>query len=71
MLVIPARAVQEMEGQTVIFVRDRDRFLRRPIVVGPVIENLVEVISGADEDDPIAVSGAFLIKSELLKQPEE
>ncbi|MGE3705609.1 MAG: efflux RND transporter periplasmic adaptor subunit [Vicinamibacterales bacterium] len=71
MLVIPARAVQEMEGQTVVFVRDRDRFLRRPIVVGPAIENMVEVISGADEDDPIAVSGAFLIKSELLKQPEE
>jgi cobalt-zinc-cadmium efflux system membrane fusion protein len=71
MLVIPTRAVQEMEGQTVVFVKDRDRFLRRPIIVGPAVDGFVEIVSGADEDDPIVVSGAFLIKSELLKQPEE
>jgi membrane fusion protein, heavy metal efflux system len=70
MLAIPARAVQEMDGQTVIFVKDQNRYLRRPIVVGPAVDGLVEVISGADEDDPIAVSGAFLIKSELLQQAE-
>lgn len=69
-LVIPTRAVQEMEGQTVVFTRDQKRYLRRPIIVGPAVDGFVEIISGADEDDEIAVSGAFLIKSEMLKQPE-
>lgn len=67
-LVIPARAIQEMEGQTVVFARTTgDRFQRRPIVTGATVNGLTEVVSGADEDDDIAVSGAFLIKSELMK----
>ena len=69
-LVIPARAIQTMEGQTIVFVRDSTgRFLRRPIVVGPTVSGLAEIVSGADEDDEIATAGAFLIKSELL-QPQ-
>jgi cobalt-zinc-cadmium efflux system membrane fusion protein len=68
MLVIPARAIQEMEGQTVVFVRDSDnRFQRRPIVAGQTVNGLTEIVSGADDDDPIATAGAFLIKSEMLK----
>ena len=69
-LVIPARAIQAMEGQTIVFVRDSmGRFQRRPIVVGPTVNGLAEIVSGADEDDEIATAGAFLIKSELL-QPQ-
>jgi len=68
MLVIPERAVQEMEGQTVLFARDTEgRFQRRPVVVGETISGLTEIISGADDDDVIATAGAFLIKSEMMK----
>lgn len=68
MLVIPERAVQEMEGQTVVFARDaQGRYHRRPIVVGTTIAGRTEIISGADDDDMIATAGAFLIKSELVK----
>lgn len=72
-LVLPARAIQEMEGQTVVFARAMgNRFDKRPVVTGATVDGLTEIISGADEDDDIATSGAFLIKSELLApQPGE
>lgn len=68
MLVIPERAVQEMEGQTVVFARDaQGRYQRRPVVIGGTVAGRTEIISGADDDDVIATAGAFLIKSELAK----
>lgn len=72
MLVIPERAVQEMEGQTVVFARDsQGRFQRRPVVVGATASGLTEIVSGADDDDVIATAGAFLIKSEMMKPQSE
>lgn len=72
MLAIPERAVQEMEGQTVVFARDpQGRFQRRPIVVGTTVGGMTEIIAGADDDDVIATAGAFLIKSELMKPRAE
>lgn len=72
MLVIPERAVQEMEGQTVVFARDaQGRFQRRPVVVGTTLNGLTEIVSGADDDDVIATAGAFLIKSEMMKPQSE
>lgn len=66
MLVIPERAIQEMEGQTVVFARDTEgRFQRRPIVAGSTVGGLTEIVSGADDDDVIATAGAFLLKSEM------
>jgi cobalt-zinc-cadmium efflux system membrane fusion protein len=72
MLVIPERAVQEMEGQTVVFARDaQGRFQRRPVIVGATLRGLTEIVSGADDDDVIATAGAFLIKSEMMKPQSE
>lgn len=72
MLVLPERAIQEMEGQTVIFARDaHGRFQRRPVITGATVDGLTEIISGADDDDVIATAGAFLIKSELMKPQSE
>lgn len=72
MLVIPERAVQEMEGQTVVFARDpQGRFERRPIIAGPTVAGMTEIVSGADDDDVIATAGAFLIKSEMVRSQSE
>ena len=61
-----------MEGQTVVFARDaQGRFQRRPVIVGGTVGGLVEIISGADDDDVIATAGAFLIKSEMMKPQSE
>jgi cobalt-zinc-cadmium efflux system membrane fusion protein len=67
-LVVPARAVQSMEGEQVVFVRTPvDRFERRRVVTGADIADDVEILSGVNEGDVIATAGAFLLKSELLK----
>jgi len=71
-LVLPARAIQEMEGETVVFARSvGTQFQRRPVVTGATVDGLTEIISGADDDDDIATSGAFLIKSELMQSQAE
>ena len=72
MLVIPERAVQALEGQTIVFAQTSDgNFQRRPIVTGATVDGLTEIANGADEDDVLAIAGAFLIKSEMLKPKSE
>ncbi|MGE3886471.1 MAG: efflux RND transporter periplasmic adaptor subunit [Vicinamibacterales bacterium] len=67
-LVVPSRAVQAMEGETVVFVRTgADQFARRSVRVGAEVDGLVEVVSGLAEGDVVATAGAFLLKSDLLK----
>jgi cobalt-zinc-cadmium efflux system membrane fusion protein len=67
-LAVPAGAIQEVEGQTLVFVKTaQGSFERRDVAVGPEIAGWVEVRSGVQEGEVIAVSGSFLLKSELLK----
>ncbi len=67
-LAVPARAVQEMEGKSVVFVPGGPgRFLRREVSVGAEVAGWVEVASGLKEGEPIASEGSFLLKSELMK----
>jgi len=71
-LVVPSRAVQAMEGETVVFVRTgAEQFARRSVTVGADVDGLVEVVSGLAEGDVVATAGAFLLKSELLKPTGE
>lgn len=66
-LVVPTRAVQSMEGESVAFVRTATgTFSRRAVTTGADIEGEVEVLSGLTEGDVVAAAGAFLLKSELL-----
>jgi cobalt-zinc-cadmium efflux system membrane fusion protein len=71
-LVVPSRAVQEMEGETVVFVRtDATRFVRRAVTAGLDLDGEVEIVSGLNDGDVVATAGAFLLKSELLKPASE
>lgn len=66
-LVVPTRAVQAMEGETVVFVRGTaGMFTRRAVVTGRDLNGEVEIVSGIAEGDVVATAGAFLLKSELL-----
>lgn len=70
-LAVPARAVQEMEGKTVVFVPgEAGRFTRREVTVGTEADGWVEVASGLREGERVASDGSFLLKSELLKGTE-
>lgn len=66
--VVPSAAVQTINGQTSVFVRDgADHFTQKAVVLGPERDGLVEVRDGVRPGDTVVVTGAFVLKSELLK----
>jgi cobalt-zinc-cadmium efflux system membrane fusion protein len=67
-VVVPEGAVQTLDGRDVVFVADPDGSFRpRAIESGPVIEGMVEVLSGLRAGEAIAVAGSFVLKSQLLR----
>ena len=67
-IVVSEAAVQELGGRKVVFVALSDsEFVARPVEVRPLGGDLVEVTSGLQPGEPVAVHGAFLIKSQALK----
>ena len=67
-VVVPASALHEVNGRTVVFVQEGEGVFRaRPVTGGPEAEGVVEIASGLKAGERIATAGSFLIKSELLK----
>jgi cobalt-zinc-cadmium efflux system membrane fusion protein len=67
-VVVPSEAIQDVRGQTVVFVATSpDRFEVRPVRVGRTIDNSVEIAAGLRDGETIAVKSTFLLKSEFLK----
>lgn len=71
-IIIPEAAVATHVGQTFVFETSDDRkFVRRDIRLGKAQDGWVEVIAGLSTGQRIAVSGVFVLKSELLLESEE
>jgi multidrug efflux pump subunit AcrA (membrane-fusion protein) len=67
-IVVPAAAVQEIDGATVVFVQTAPTtFVARPVVVGRRSEKSALIAEGLSVGDPIVVEGAFALESELGK----
>ncbi len=68
-LAVPRSAVEQVEGKTVVFVeRDGGQgFERRNVLLGMSGGDRVEVRKGLVAGERVAVEGAFLLKSELLR----
>ena len=68
-LVVPEAAVQRDRGRTYVFVaRDAQSFDVRPITIGESNGEVVKVLDGLREGEPIVTKQAFLLKSELQKK---
>ena len=66
-VLVPREAVQEVEGQKVVFVRTPEGFERREVALGREDRDSYEVIFGLSEGDEIAVGNAFVLRAELGK----
>jgi cobalt-zinc-cadmium efflux system membrane fusion protein len=66
-LAVPRSAVEQVEGKTVVFVANGSGFERRNVLVGRSAGDHVEIREGLNPGERIAVEGAFLLKSELLR----
>ena len=60
-------ALQTMEDQTVVFVKDGDSFEMRPVKTGASDGRHVEILSGLASDTPYVSEGSFIIKADILK----
>lgn len=71
-VVVPAAAVQSVEGQDVVYVEgEPGRFRRQPVVLGARQADLVEVVGGLQAGQRVAVAGTFFLKSEDQKEALE
>jgi membrane fusion protein, heavy metal efflux system len=66
-IAVPIAAIQTMDGGPVVFVRTPEGFQKRPVMLGQRDEQTVEVTSGLNLGEAIALSNTFLLKAEMLK----
>ncbi len=64
---VPSGAVQRIGEWQVVFVVVDDVFEARPVALGARDDAFVEVLSGLEAGERIAVSGSFILKAELGK----
>ena len=70
-VVAPFGAVQNVGGRKAVFVRTREGFEKRDVVLGQRDGQSVEIVSGLAAGEIIAVSNTFSLKAELSKPGEE
>ncbi len=67
-VVVPADAVQTVEGEQVVFVRvAADTYEARPVTIGRTGDATVEIIAGLAAGESYVAENAFLVKAELGK----
>ena len=69
-LVVPREALDEVDGQAVVFVHDDSKagtFELRHVVIGRASTRKVEIENGVREGESVVVGGIFTIKSAFLK----
>lgn len=66
-LVLPAAATTLLDGKASVFVASGNAFEPRTIEASPLADGRVEVRAGLKPGDRIAISGAYALKSRLLK----
>mgnify|MGYP000990245597 CR=1 FL=1 len=68
---VPATAIQKLDGQPIVFVRTKDGFEKRNVVVGESEDQAVEIVSGLTTGEAIAATNTFPLKAELSKPRDE
>ena len=69
-MTVPEGAVQNVEGETVVFVPvagTNGAFGKRVVRVGPAAGGLVPVLAGLAEGESYVATGTFVLKAELTK----
>lgn len=64
-LIVPAEAVQSVEGRSVVFVKTISGFRARSVTTGAKSGGRIEIVGGLEAGEQIAGKNAFLLKSEL------
>jgi cobalt-zinc-cadmium efflux system membrane fusion protein len=65
---VTLNAIQNFEGQKVVFVKEGEGFKPQPVTTGKTNTSYAEILSGLKNGQIYIAEGAFVIKSELLKE---
>lgn len=66
-LAVPLTALQRMDERDVVFVREGERYIAKPVRVGRRDAQRVEVLSGLRAGEQVVVEQSFLIKADIEK----
>lgn len=68
-ITVPADAVQQVDNQALVFVRQSEtRFARKNVQVGRRSGELVEILGGLTDGDRVVGKGSFYLKTALLRE---
>ena len=68
-MTVPKTAVMTDDGKSFVFQHLKDDFwIRRDIVTGKVANGYVEIVKGIAKDDKVITKGAFMFKSDVLRE---
>lgn len=68
-LAVPVEAIQQIDGQPAVFIREADtRFRRQNVQLGLQAGNLVEIKAGLKAGDMIVGTGSFYLKTALQRE---
>jgi len=70
-IVVDKRAIQLLEDETVIFIKQGEKFIPTPIVLGRADNTHVEVVSGVTKGTEYVSENSFILKADLLKAGAE
>lgn len=70
-LVIPRQALQTLEGQSGVFVKQGDEYRFSPVQTGAEDHRNVEIISGLEQGDSYVSENSYLIKADIQKSQAE
>ncbi|WBL81074.1 efflux RND transporter periplasmic adaptor subunit [Bradyrhizobium xenonodulans] len=68
---VPFTAVQTVDGRKAVFVRNKEGFEKRDVVLGRRDGPAVEIVSGLSAGETVASSNTFSLKAELSKPGDE
>jgi len=66
-IAVDNRAIQEIEGKSVVFVRNKGGYEKRELTLGQTDGELTEVFAGIDAGEQYAVMNSYLLKADLGK----
>ena len=67
-VVVPREAIQYLNDEPVVFVREGSAFVTQAVVLGNSMSNRVAVTSGLSPGEQVATRNSFLLKSEVEKR---
>ena len=68
---VPNQALQHVEGNTVVFIKQGDTYTPSPVVLGLTDNQHSEVLTGLNQGDEYVITNSYLIKADLEKAGAE